>query len=256
MLKHRVIPALLLSEGGLVKTKKFKDARYVGDPINAIRIFNEKEVDELMVLDILASKNRQEPDYSLIELFAGECFMPLCYGGGVKNISQAEKIFELGVEKISLQSGVMARGVLVSDIAKKFGSQSVVVSVDLKYDWLGKPKLYDSSLKKIAKKNWKDFVKEAVDRGAGELLINIVDKDGTKQGYDLAVIEEISSMVSIPVIALGGAGEIGDFKKAVNAGAAAVAAGAMFVLHGPHDAVLITYPSYVELENFLGGNHG
>jgi len=256
MLKHRVIPALLLSEGGLVKTRKFKNARYVGDPINAIRIFNEKEVDELMVLDISASKARREPDYALIELFAGECFMPLCYGGGIKNMDQAEKIFQLGIEKISMQSGVMANFRLVSDVAKKFGSQSVVVSIDFKYDWLGKSQLYDSSVEKIIKKSWKDFVKEAVDSGAGELLINVVDKDGTKQGYDLKIIEEVSSMVSIPVIALGGAGNMSDFKKAVGVGAAAVSAGAMFVFHGPHDAVLITYPSYIELENLLGGNHG
>lgn len=144
MLKHRVIPALLLKNTGLVKTVRFKNPKYVGDPINAIRIFNDKEVDELMVLDILASKERRDPNYELIEQIAGECFMPLCYGGGIRSLDQAKRIFSLGVEKICLQTAVLDNLEIISDIADRFGSQSVVVSVDIKRDWLGRYHLYRS----------------------------------------------------------------------------------------------------------------
>lgn len=255
MLKHRVIPALLLRDGGLVKTRQFKNAKYVGDPINAIRIFNDKEVDELMVLDIVASKRGQEPDYEAIELFAGECFMPLCYGGGVRTLEQAAKIFDLGVEKISLQSSALTDVELVSAIAKRFGSQSVVVSVDVKYNWLKRPHLYQSSNGRLLKKNWIAFAQEAVAAGAGEILINAVDRDGEMCGYDIGLIKQAANAVSVPVIALGGARNLQDFKHAVDAGASAVAAGAMFVFHGPHRAVLITYPPYAELEKHLDIKH-
>lgn len=254
MLKHRVIPALLLRDGGLVKTRQFKDAKYVGDPINAIRIFNEKEVDELMVLDIVASKHGQEPDYAMIELFAGECFMPLCYGGGVRTVEQAARIFDLGVEKISLQSAAINDISLISRIAERFGSQSVVVSVDIKRNWLKRPGLYESSTGKIHKLAWLDFARQAVAAGAGEVLINAVDRDGEMQGMDLDLIREASTALTVPLIALGGVGSLQDIKAAVDAGASAVAAGAFFVFHGPHRAVLITYPLYQELEILLS-NH-
>ncbi|PUA27591.1 MAG: imidazole glycerol phosphate synthase subunit HisF [Cellvibrio sp. 79] len=251
MLKHRVIPALLLQDRGLVKTRKFKDGKYVGDPLNAIRIFNDKEVDELMVLDIVASKRGQEPDYSIIEQFAGECFMPLCYGGGVRTLDQAARIFDLGVEKISIQSAAISNIKLISDIANRFGSQSVVVSIDVKYNWLKQPRLYQSSNRKLLKQDWLEFSQSAVNAGAGELVINAVDRDGEMCGYDIELITKITRSVSVPVIALGGAGNLGDLKKAVHAGASAVAAGSMFVYQGPHRAVLITYPPYSELENLL-----
>lgn len=251
MLKHRVIPALLLRDGGLVKTRRFKDAKYVGDPINAIRIFNDKEVDELMVLDIVASKRGQEPDYAMIELFAGECFMPLCYGGGVRSVEQAARIFDLGVEKICLQSAALDDMTLISRIAERFGSQSVVVSVDVKRNWLKRPALYESRSGKVHKLAWLDFAMQAVAAGAGEVLINSVDRDGEMQGMDLELIREASTALSVPLIALGGVGSLQDIKAAVNAGASAVAAGAFFVFHGPHRAVLITYPLYQELEILL-----
>ena len=254
MLKHRVIPALLLRDGGLVKTRQFKDAKYVGDPINAIRIFNEKEVDELMVLDIVASKHGREPDYAMIELFAGECFMPLCYGGGVSTVEQAARIFDLGVEKISLQSAAINDITLISRIAERFGSQSVVVSVDIKRNWLNRPGLQQSSTGKIRKLAWLDFARQAVAAGAGEVLINAVDRDGEMQGMDLDQIREASTALTVPLIALGGVGSLQDIKAAVEAGASAVAAGAFFVFHGPHRAVLITYPLYQELEILLS-NH-
>lgn len=252
MLKHRVIPALLLRDGGLVKTRQFKAAKYVGDPINAMRIFNEKEVDEMMVFDIVASKRAQEPDYTLIELLAEECFMPLCYGGGVRSVEQAARIFDLGVEKICLQSAAINDIELISRIAERFGAQSVMISVDVKRNWLGQPRLYESRTGKDHKLPWPDFVRQVVAAGAGEVLINAVDRDGEMQGMDLDLIREASSTVSVPLIALGGVGNLQDIKAAVNAGASAVAAGAFFVFHGPHRAVLITYPRYAELEQLLG----
>lgn len=251
MLKHRVIPALLLRNGGLVKTRRFKDAKYVGDPINAIRIFNDKEVDELMVLDIVASKSCHEPDFKTIELFASECFMPLCYGGGVRSVEHAARIFDLGVEKICLQSAVLDDITLVTRIAQRFGSQSVVVSVDVKRNWLRRPKLYESRSGRVHKIAWLDFAQKAVAAGAGEVLINAVDRDGEMQGMDLELIQEASSALSVPLIALGGVGSLQDIKAAVIAGASAVAAGAFFVFQGPHRAVLITYPRYQELEVLL-----
>lgn len=254
LLKHRVIPALLLRDGGLVKTRQFRDAKYVGDPINAIRIFNEKEVDELMVLDIVASKRGQEPDYAMIELFAGECFMPLCYGGGVRSVKQAAQIFDLGVEKISLNSSAINDISLISRIADRFGNQSVVVSVDIKRNWLKRAELYESRTGKVNKLPWLDFARQAVAAGAGEVLINAVDRDGEMKGMDLDLIREASTTLSVPLIALGGVGSLMDIKAAVDAGASAVAAGAFFVYHGPHRAVLITYPRYHELEILLS-NH-
>jgi cyclase len=251
LLKHRVIPALLLRDGGLVKTRKFKDAKYVGDPINAIRIFNDKEVDELMVLDIIASKRGQDPDYAMIELFAGECFMPLCYGGGIRTLEQAARIFDLGVEKICLQSAALDDLTLISRIAKRFGNQSVVVSVDVKRNWLKRPELFDSRLGKAHRLSWQSFAQQAVAAGAGEVLLNAVDQDGEMKGMDLELIRDASTALSVPLIALGGVGSLHDIKTAVNAGASAVAAGAFFVFHGPHRAVLITYPLYQELEILL-----
>lgn len=255
MLKHRVIPALLLQDRGLVKTVKFKNGKYVGDPINAIRIFNDKQVDELMVLDIVASKRRHEPDYFMIEQFAGECFMPLCYGGGIQTLDQAARIFDLGVEKICIQSAAISNPKLLTQIANRFGSQSVVVSVDVKYNWLKKLRLYQSSSGKLLKQDWISFCQSVVDAGAGELVVNAVDRDGMMIGYNLDLIEQIARSVPVPIIALGGAGKLVDFNEAVRAGASAVAAGAMFVYHGPHRAVLITYPPYAELEKLLGQNH-
>lgn len=251
MLKHRVIPTLLLRNGGLVKTRNFSDPKYIGDPINAIRIFNEKEVDELLVLDIEASKEKREPNYDLIEQFAGECFMPLTYGGGITSVDQARRLFSIGVEKVSLQTRALERQDLVADISTRFGNQSVVVSMDIKKDLLGRHKLYGSAIRKILDRDWMEFLKTAVSAGAGEILINAVDRDGTLNGADLPLIERAASVCTVPLIALGGVGCLADIKAAVDAGASAVAAGAFFVYHGPHRAVLITYPEYHELVALL-----
>lgn len=234
-----------------MKTRRFSNPKYVGDPINAIRIFNEKEVDELVVLDISRSCSGKEPDYPLIESIASECFMPVCYGGGISTVQQAARIFDLGIEKIALQTSALDDLKVVSDIAKRFGSQSVVVSVDIKYNWLGKARLYKSSTKKNLSLNWLDFVNRAVSAGAGELIINSVDRDGCLNGYDISLIGQVARSVSIPVVALGGASKIADFKAAVLGGASAVAAGSMFIFHGPHRGVLITYPTQSELEEML-----
>ena len=240
-----------MRRGGLVKTRRFKDAKYVGDPVNAIRIFNEKEVDELMVLDIVASKEGMEPDYRMIGQFAGECFMPLCYGGGIRTLDQARRVFALGVEKICLQSAALDRPAVVTEIAEQFGSQSVVVSVDVKRDWLRRPGLYESRSGKTLGRDWLDFLRTAVEKGAGEVVLNAVDRDGEMGGYDVELIRQAAEAVSVPLIALGGAGTLDHLRQAVIAGASAVAAGAMFVFYGPHRAVLISYPPYSELEKLF-----
>ena len=247
MLKHRIIPCLLLRNGGLVKTLKFTDPKYVGDPINAIRIFNDKEVDELMVLDITASKENKEPNYALIEQFASECFMPLSYGGGIKTMEQAQRLFNSGIEKICLQTAVLNDLSLVKNLSDKWGSSSILVSIDVKKNWLGHPKLYSAATGKTLDKKWTDFMQEAVSAGAGEIVLNAVDRDGSMTGMDTALIQEAAKLLNVPLIAIGGAGSLADIKAAVGAGASAVSAGAFFVFQGPHRAVLITYPKYNEL---------
>lgn len=251
MLKHRVIPSLLLRGNGLVKTTRFKNPKYVGDPINAIRIFNEKEVNELMVLDITASKERREPNYELIEQFAGECFMPLSYGGGVRTVEQAKRIFAAGVEKICVQSAALDDPHLVRDLVDRFGSQSVIVSVDIKRSWLGHPRVISSAEDKVVPGDWLGLIATMVKSGAGEVLLNSVDRDGTLSGPDYDLIRQASRSIDVPLIAVGGVSSLADIRSAVDAGASAVAAGAFFIYHGPHRAVLITYPKYEELEQLF-----
>jgi cyclase len=251
MLKTRVIPALLLKNGGLVKTTKFKDPKYVGDPINAIKIFNEKQVDELMVLDITASKEGREPNYGLIEQFAGECFMPLAYGGGIHSVEQAQRLFSSGVEKICLQSSALENPKLVTQLADRFGSQSIMVSVDVKRNWLGNPLVYQAKDMKTMSTNWLGLMRQLVQAGAGEVLLNAVDKDGTLSGPDLDLIQKASKAIEVPLIAVGGISSLTDIRDAVRSGASGVAAGAFFVYYGPHRAVLITYPHYEELKKLI-----
>jgi len=251
MLKNRIIPCLLLRNGGLVKTKAFANPKYVGDPINAIRIFNEKEVDELMVLDIAASKDRREPNYALIEQFAGECFMPLAYGGGIVNVEQARQLFALGVEKVCLQTAALEDLSLITRLADQFGNQSILMSVDVKINWRGKMKIYSAATGKTLPQDWCDFLRQSVQAGAGEVVLNAVDRDGMMQGMELELIRRAAMAVSVPLIAMGGVGSLADIKAAVDAGASAVAAGAFFVFQGPHRAVLITYPRYEELARLL-----
>ena len=251
MLKNRVIPTLLIKDDGLVKTTNFKSHKYVGDPINAVKIFNEKEVDELIILDIDASRFGKEPNYSLIEQFAGECFMPLCYGGGVSSIKQAREIFSLGVEKISIQTACYKDTNIIKELAQQFGNQSIVTSLDIKKNWRGKYLLYSSKEKKTIDTPWLDFLRTVVNLGTGEVLINSVDRDGTLSGVEIELIRDACNSVDIPIIASGGVRGLNDIKSAIDAGASAVAAGSFFVFTGPHRAVLITYPKYSDLENLF-----
>ena len=251
MLRHRVIPCLLLHEGGLVKTQKFASPKYVGDPINAIRIFNEKEVDELLVLDIDASREGRGPNFDVIAELAGECFMPLAYGGGITTVEQAQRLVSIGVEKLSIQTAALGDLSLVTEIARRYGSQAVVVSVDVKKNLLGQHRLYSARAGKTVDRDWLEFLRAAVDAGAGEVLVNAVDRDGTMSGMDTALIERAAAACKVPLIACGGAGSLADIKAAVTAGASAVAAGAFFVYYGKHRAVLITYPKYEELVQLL-----
>lgn len=246
----RLIPCLLLSSsrGGLVKTRRFKEPKYVGDPINAVRIFNEKEVDELMVLDIDATKERRGPDFEMVEQLASECFMPLCYGGGIRSFDDARTLFTLGVEKVALQSAFFEQPAILRRIADHAGEQAVVASIDLRKDWLGRYRVRGPADRRPPAADWQSLVRIAVANGAGEILITSVDREGTLEGMDLSLIREASGLVEVPLIANGGAGSLADVRAAVEAGASAVAAGAFFVFYGPHRAVLITYPRYAEVE--------
>lgn len=251
MIQNRVIPVLLMSDGKLYKTKKYSNPRYIGDPINVIRIFNEKEVDELIILDISASRLKVEPDYERIKELASECFMPLCYGGGISNLDQAKRVFSLGIEKISIQTQALSNLDLITEVANIFGSQSIVLSVDLKKNLFGTSKLYGSSQSKVINKNILQFISEAVNAGAGEILLSSVDNEGLMKGMNLELISQISSAIPVPLIANCGVGSLEHIKEAINSGASAVAAGSFFVYHGPHNAVLITYPSSADLKKIL-----
>lgn len=253
MLSHRVIPCLLLSDGGLVKTLKFRQPKYVGDPINAVRIFNEKEVDELMVLDIDATRQGRGPDFALIEQLAGECFMPLCYGGGIRTSEDAAALFKLGVEKVCLQTAAYRAPGLLREIADRAGEQAVVLSVDIKRSWRGKPEGYNAAgVARVT--DWRAMIANAAGAGAGEILLNAVDRDGTFAGIDLDLVREASALTELPLIAVGGVGSLADIKAATDAGASAVAAGSFFVFQGAHRAVLISYPRYEELQNLWKGS--
>ena len=256
MLQKRVIPCLLLHKGGLYKTEKFKKPTYIGDPINAIKIFNEKEVDELMFLDIDASVENKEPNYKMIEDIASECFMPLCYGGGVKNIEQMKKIYALGVEKVSISSQAVINPNFIKEAAKIFGNQSVIVTIDIKKDFWGKKKVFINNGKKNAKLNPVDFIKQVESLGAGEIVINSCDNDGVMKGYDIELLKEIKLNTKVPVIALGGAGNLNHIKEVFEATKVdAVACGSMFVYQGPLKGVLISYPSYQKIQELLGNNN-
>ena len=251
MLKHRVIPLLTLDNYKLIKTRCFKDPQYVGDPLNAIHIFNKKEVDEIIIIDITASKEKREPNFNLIEEIAGECYMPLTYGGGIHSIEDVDRILSMGVEKVSLQSSVITNRNFINDLAIRFGSQSIVVSVDVKKNLFGKAQYLNSSKNLTLQTDLIDLIKDLVNAGAGEVLLNSVDKDGTLSGPDLDMIKKISNSIDVPVIACGGISSLNDIKAAVEVGASAVAAGSFFVYYGPHRAVLISYPKYNELEQLF-----
>jgi cyclase len=245
-----VIPSLLLKDQGLVKTVNFKNPKYVGDPINAVRIFNEKEVHELVFLDITASIEKRSPRFDIISNIASECFMPLGYGGGIKTLEQAKKLFGLGVEKIIINSYAIENPLFIRNLADMVGSQSVVVSIDVKKNFFGKYETY--VLSGTTKTPWDpiSWAQEAERLGAGEIILNSVDRDGTMKGYDISLIKNVSGSVNIPVVACGGAGTVNDFSTAVyEGGASAIAAGSMFVYYGKYRAVLINFPDDEELKS-------
>jgi cyclase len=248
MLSTRVIPCLLLSGSGLVKTVRFKYPVYLGDPRNVVKIFNEKEVDELIILDINATVEDHPIKFDLIREIVSEAFMPVAYGGGIRSVDDARKIIHLGVEKIVLNTHAVENPDFVSEVADVLGNQSVVVSIDVKRTFGGKYKIYTHGGRKKTKYNPADFAKLIADKGAGELAINSIDRDGTMSGYDLDLVELVTNAVNIPVIACGGAGKILDFAEAKKAGASAVAAGSLFVFQGKHRAVLISYPDQDSLK--------
>ncbi len=243
----RIIPVILLSDAGMVKTKKFNSPTYIGDPINAVRIFNDKEVDELFIIDIDASRIGREPNFQRIEELASESFMPVGYGGGVHSIEQMERLFKIGVEKVIINSALHSNRMILSESTKIFGSQSIVASIDVKRDIFGKYNIYSKcgSIKETV--DLFSFISYIQEQGAGEVVLNSIDRDGTMTGFDLKLISKVSDLFSVPFVVLGGAGCAKDLIDAFRAGASSVAAGSMFVFHGKHKAVLISYLSPKDL---------
>ena len=253
MLNPRIIPCLLIHNNGLVKTVKFKNPKYVGDPLNAVKIFNEKEVDELIVLNIDASVQKAQPDYKLIAHLAAECRMPLCYGGGINNLEQAEKVFALGVEKVAISSAAIENPQLIGDLAESVGAQSVVVVIDVKKRLLGnKYDVYIHNGKKNTKLDPVETALKMQELGAGEIVINSIDNDGTMKTYDYNIIDRVRDALSIPLTVIGGAGTNDEIKKLIaRYGIIGAAAGSLFVFKGKYRAVLISYPGQEEKENLI-----
>jgi cyclase len=248
MLRARFIPTLLLRGRGLYKTVKFKNETYVGDPINAVRIFNDKAVDELILLDIGATRSGSGPNFDLIGDIASEAFIPVCYGGGVDRLEHFEKLFRLGIEKVAVNAAATGSMNLVSEAARIFGSQSIVVGTDVRKTLFGRYERYTHAATVGAKVSAVEAARQAEAAGAGELLLCSVDRDGTMAGYDLPLVRSVCDAVRVPVIACGGAGSTIDMARVIReAGAASAAAGSLFVFQGKHRAVLITYPDEQEI---------
>jgi imidazole glycerol-phosphate synthase subunit HisF len=248
----RIIPCLLLRNNGLVKTVKFKESTYIGDPINTIKIFNEKEVDELFFLDIDATRMLKEPPYDLIHNIASECFMPFAYGGGIHSLQQIERIIKSGAEKVIINTQAYMGNNFLAEAVHQFGSSTIAVSIDAKKEFLKGNIVYVKGGTLSTGITPVEYAKKIENEGAGEILINSIDRDGVMEGYDIELIKSISGSVRIPIIACGGAGNLNDFSLAVKeGGASAVAAGSFFVFHGKRRAVLITYPSYSEIEGLF-----
>lgn len=250
-MRIRVIPSLLIHKGGLVKSVQFKNYKYVGDPINAVKIFNEKEVDEIALIDIDATRENRPPNFQVISEIASEAFMPMAYGGGITKLEEVKKILLSGYEKVIINKALHTNLELVTKAANLVGSQSVVASIDFKKTTFGGYKVFTDNGTKKTSFTPKELAKIAENAGAGEVLLNFIDNDGTYRGYEIEIIESVSHNISIPIIAIGGAGNINDFVKAKKAGASAVAAGSMFIFQRPHQAVLISYPSQKELKENL-----
>ncbi len=253
MLRPRIIPCLLVKNGGLVKTVQFARPKYVGDPLNAVRIFNEKEVDEILVVDIDATVQNREPNYLLIRNLAAECRMPLCYGGGVRTAEQVQQIVSLGVEKVAISSAALDEPGLISRAAQKVGSQSVVIVMDVKKNPLtGKYEIWTHNGSKATGRCPLEFAREAERLGAGEIVVNSVDQDGVMHGYDVQLARAVREAIRLPMTVLGGAGSLKDIGGLIRAfGIIGAAAGSLFVFKGVYRAVLISYPSRTEKDALI-----
>lgn len=252
MLRTRIIPALLLYHESLVKTSKFENFVYVGDPANTVRIFNELEVDELLFLDICASREKKDPNIKVLSDIANECFMPLAYGGGINKLDQAKEVFDIGFEKVSINSSAASNPKLISQIAECYGSQAVVVSIDVKKNFFGAKTVRTHSGKCNTHKNVIEWAQEVERRGAGEILLTSIDHEGTWNGFDVELVKQVADAVSIPVIAHGGAGTYADVARVVKeAGASAVALGNLVVFQKQGMGVLVNYPEANVLDEIL-----
>jgi cyclase len=248
MFLPRIIPFLLLKGHGLVKTIRFKDPRYIGDPINAVRIFNDLEADELAFVDINASGENRTIDPELVRQIGDEAFMPFAVGGGIKTVGQIGELISKGAEKVIINAQAILNPSLIREAADQFGSQSIIVSIDVKKNLFNNYQVFLHSAKTKALVSLDEHIQNMVSQGAGEILINSIDNDGMMQGYDLNLVSRVSKFCPLPVIACGGAGSLSDFSKAYYFGkASAVAAGSRFVFHGPRNAVLVNYPEKNEI---------
>lgn len=253
MLRPRIIPCLLVHKKGLVKTVQFGESKYVGDPINAVKIFNEKEVDELIVIDIDATVEGRGPDFELIKNLAIECRMPFCYGGGVTTVEQAKKIVSLGAEKVAFSSAVIENPQFLKEVGNEIGVQSTVVVLDYKKKgFLGKQELFTHNGKKSTRKKVSDFVEIVNQIGVGEIVLNSIERDGLMQGYDIKMAKSVREICDGPMTVLGGAGTLDDIKELVNEfGVIGASAGSLFVFKGKYKAVLISYPSLEEKKSII-----
>ncbi len=245
-----------MKNGGLVKTTQFDNPKYVGDPINAVKIFNEKEVDELIVLDISATIQKREPNFSMIKNLAAECRMPLCYGGGVNSVEQVERIISLGVEKVAINSAAVSKPQIIQQAPEIVGSQSIVVVMDVKRNEHGKYELYIHNARKPTGLSPVDFARQIENLGAGEVVINSIDRDGVMTGYDFELTHKIREIINLPITVLGGAGSLNDIAALIRSfGIIGSAAGSLFVFKGRYRAVLINYPSRAEKDRLVANKH-
>nr|WP_319520918.1 AglZ/HisF2 family acetamidino modification protein [uncultured Sphaerochaeta sp.] len=242
MYRNRLIPCLLLSHKSLFKTVQFKKPRYIGDPINTVKLFSNKEVDELIIVDFTASVENRGPDIEYLKLITSECFMPLCYGGGVTDIHQVEALFKVGIEKIAFNTSLHLNPNLIREAVRNFGSQSIIASIDVKKTILGKKEVFIKSGKLKTRISPKEMLRYVEDLGVGEVLLTSIDHEGLMQGYDHQLIHDLADTITIPLIANGGAGSLDDCNQAIKNGASAAAAGSLFIYYGKKQAVLVNYP--------------
>jgi cyclase len=251
MLKVRIIPCLLIQDGGLVKTENFKNPRYLGDPTNAVKIFNEKEVDELILIDIQASRKKNELNWEVIEDLASECFMPLAYGGGINSFEQINRLISIGVEKVIINQEALKNPVFLSKAVNHFGTSTIVCAVDIKKNIWGKYEVYDHVKGKLTGLSPSDYIIKLQNLGVGEVFINNVNREGTFEGIDLDIVKSVVDKISIPLIICGGVSSLADISLAAKSGVSGISVGSMFVFQGPHRAVLISYPSLEDLKKIL-----